>query len=207
VCGWLVFTKEPVTVTQPLGAGPVQMPTTLHEVRRCGSRSGGRLGTGLQRLTTFAAPEAPCRPPPLTKPQSCSTGLEGLIESLGYGVDVRRSSTSAALLKLPSADMLSVAPIQNRRRGEMSMVGEAIAGLSAFGSMFNIAKSIKDMNDAVVRNQAVYELWEHIIAAQARYTEAVQKINELEAKISRFENWDAERERYVLTDFGGSTFA
>ena len=42
------------------------------------------------------------------------------------------------------------------------MVGEVFAGLSAFTSMFNIAKSMKDMNDAHIRNAAISVLWEHI---------------------------------------------
>jgi hypothetical protein len=50
------------------------------------------------------------------------------------------------------------------------MVGEVIAGLGAFKTMFDIAKSLKDMNDTVNRNAAVAELWEQIISAQARYT-------------------------------------
>jgi hypothetical protein len=87
------------------------------------------------------------------------------------------------------------------------MVGEAFAGLSAFSSMFSIAKSMKDMNDAVVRNQAVYELWEQILAAQQRYTAAIEKINELEAEIARSKAWEVEKNRYHMKDYGGGTIA
>src|SRR5262249_55676549 len=78
------------------------------------------------------------------------------------------------------------------------MVAEVFAGLSAFNSMFSIAKSLKDMNDAVVRNAAISELWEQIIAAQTRYSAAVEQIHDLEKQLSKFETWEAEKKRYQL---------
>lgn len=87
------------------------------------------------------------------------------------------------------------------------MVGEVFAGISAFNSMFSIAKSIKDMNDVAIRNAAVSELWEQIFTAQSRYSEAIEQIRALETKLSSFEKWDTEKQRYKLTDFGGGTFA
>jgi hypothetical protein len=80
------------------------------------------------------------------------------------------------------------------------MVGEVFAGLSAFNSMFNIAKSMKDMNDASVRNAAVSDLWEHIFTAQTRYAEAVEKLHELEAKLKLFEDWDKQKGNYELIE-------
>ncbi|MGY3237960.1 RecJ-like exonuclease [Bradyrhizobium sp. USDA 4472] len=80
------------------------------------------------------------------------------------------------------------------------MVAEVFAGLSAFNSMFNIAKSMKDMNDENVRNKAVSELWEHIFTAQTRYAEAAEKIQELEAKLKTFEDWEAQKTNYELVE-------
>jgi hypothetical protein len=80
------------------------------------------------------------------------------------------------------------------------MVGEIFAGLGAFSSMFNIAKSMKDMNDAHVRNAAVSDLWEHIFTAQTRYAEAVEKLHELEAKLKSFEDWDKEKGNFELVE-------
>ena len=80
------------------------------------------------------------------------------------------------------------------------MVAEVFAGLSAFNSMFSIAKSLKDMNDAVVRNAAIANLWEQILSAQSRYSEAVERIHELEKKLTKFETWEAEKKRYALRD-------
>jgi hypothetical protein len=87
------------------------------------------------------------------------------------------------------------------------MVAEVFAGINAFKAMFDIAKSIKDMNEAAARNAAVMELWEQIFTAQARYSEAVERIRELETKLANFETWEAEKKRYKLTDFGAGTFA
>jgi hypothetical protein len=80
------------------------------------------------------------------------------------------------------------------------MVAEVFAGLSAFSTMFNIAKSMKDMNDANVRNNAVADLWEHIFTAQTRYAEAVERIRELEAKIKTFGDWEAQKNKYELVE-------
>lgn len=40
------------------------------------------------------------------------------------------------------------------------MVAEVFAGISAFKTMFDIAKAMKDMDDAVKRNAAVFDLGE-----------------------------------------------
>ena len=80
------------------------------------------------------------------------------------------------------------------------MVAEVFAGLSAFSSMFNIAKSMKDMNDENVRNKAISELWEHIFTAQTRYAEATEKIHELEAKLKSFEDWESQKTKYELVE-------
>jgi hypothetical protein len=82
------------------------------------------------------------------------------------------------------------------------VVGEMIAGLSAFKTMFDIAKSMKDMSDINVRNIAVSNLWEQIFAAQSRYRAAMEHITELEEKLTHFETWETEKQRYELKDIG-----
>jgi hypothetical protein len=82
------------------------------------------------------------------------------------------------------------------------MAGEVLAGLSAFKMMFDIAKSLKDMNDTVKRNAAVADLWEQIISAQTRYAAAVEEIGHLEKELTRFKTWEAEKQRYKLTEVG-----
>ncbi|HMG78023.1 MAG TPA: hypothetical protein VK591_05025 [Xanthobacteraceae bacterium] len=87
------------------------------------------------------------------------------------------------------------------------MVGEVFAGLSAFKTMFDIAKSLKDMDDTVKRNAAVADLGEQIIAAQTRYATAVEQIRELEEKLRGLETWKREKERYELKALRVDVFA
>jgi|SRR5665213_786518 len=87
------------------------------------------------------------------------------------------------------------------------MVGEVLAGFSAFKTMFDIAKSIKDMDDSVRRNAAVFDLGEQIIATQARYTAAIEEVRELKEKLSHFETWEVEKQRYELKQLYRGPFA
>jgi rubrerythrin len=87
------------------------------------------------------------------------------------------------------------------------MVGEAIAGLGAIKTAFDLAKGLKEINDAANRNAAVIELQEKILTAQQAQAALVERVNELEEEVASFEAWDAEKQRYKLTDYGGGTFA
>jgi hypothetical protein len=89
------------------------------------------------------------------------------------------------------------------------MVAEIFAGLSVFKTMFDLAKALKDTDDAVKRNSAVSDLWEQIFTAQTRYTAAIDRVTELEEKLANFETWDTESKRYELKQLirGGPTFA
>jgi len=78
------------------------------------------------------------------------------------------------------------------------MVAEIFAGLSAFKTMFDLAKALKDTDDAVKRNSAVSDLWEQIFTAQTRYTAAIDRVAELEEILASLETWDAESKRYEL---------
>ena len=87
------------------------------------------------------------------------------------------------------------------------MVGEVFAGLGAIKTAFDIAKGLKDIDDAARRNAAVIVLQEKILTAQQEQMALVERIGELEKQIERFETWEAEKKRYKLTDYGGGTFA
>jgi hypothetical protein len=78
------------------------------------------------------------------------------------------------------------------------MVGELYAGIGAFKAMFDMAKSLKDINDATIRNAAIVELQEKILAAQTTQSELAQRVRELEEEVTRFDKWDTEKERYYL---------
>src|SRR5437762_294468 len=78
------------------------------------------------------------------------------------------------------------------------MVGEVFAGLGAFKSMYDMAKALKDINDATIRNGAVIELQEQILSAQAAQSQLVDHVRTLEKKVADLEAWEAEKKRYQL---------
>ena len=78
------------------------------------------------------------------------------------------------------------------------MVAEVLAGVSAFKAMFDMAKGLKDINDATIRNGAVIELQEQILTAQAAQSDLIERIRELEKEVASFEQWDAKEQEYEL---------
>jgi hypothetical protein len=88
------------------------------------------------------------------------------------------------------------------------MVGEVVvSGLGAIKTAFDIAKGLKDISDVSVRNAAVIELQERILAAQQAQSALTERIRQLEEEVAGHKAWDAEKNRYKLTDYGGGTFA
>lgn len=93
------------------------------------------------------------------------------------------------------------------------MATEFIAGLGIFNSLLDTAKGLKEINDVTIRNAAIIEIQEKIMAAQAQYlslhqdhSSVLQNISDLEKKIASFETWESEKERYELYDIGNGTF-
>jgi hypothetical protein len=86
------------------------------------------------------------------------------------------------------------------------MVAEVYAGFSAFKVMFDMAKGLKDINDAAIRNGAVIELQEQILSAQSAQAALVERVGELEKEVAGFKEWDAEKKRYQLTEVGPRVF-
>jgi hypothetical protein len=87
------------------------------------------------------------------------------------------------------------------------MVGEAFAGLSALKTAFDLAKGLKDINDATIRNGAIIELQEKILAAREQQSALLDRVGALEAEVARFETWDTEKQRYELKDIGDGAVA
>ena len=87
------------------------------------------------------------------------------------------------------------------------MVGEAIAGLSALKTAFDIAKGLKDISDATTRNAAVIELQEKILSAQQTQSSLSQQVSDLEKEVARLKDWDADKKRYELTEIGPGVVA
>jgi DNA-directed RNA polymerase subunit M/transcription elongation factor TFIIS len=87
------------------------------------------------------------------------------------------------------------------------MIAEGMAGLGALKTAFDMAKGLKDIDNAVSRNAAVIELQEKILTAQQAQSALIERVDKLEKEVAGFEAWDAEKNRYQLKDFGGGTFA
>jgi hypothetical protein len=82
------------------------------------------------------------------------------------------------------------------------MVSEVFAGLGAFKTILDMAKALKDINDATVRNGAIIELQEKILTAREAQSTLLERVRELEEKVAGFETWNAEKQRYELKPFG-----
>jgi len=87
------------------------------------------------------------------------------------------------------------------------MISEAMAGASALKTAFDMAKALKDINDAATRNAAVIELQEKILSAQQAQFEMSKRVDELEKELTIIKSKADERNRYQLKDYGAGTFA
>lgn len=87
------------------------------------------------------------------------------------------------------------------------MVGEVFATLGGFKTMYDMAKALKDINDATIRNAAVIELQEKILAAREAQAMLLERVGELEKQVAGFETWNAEKEKYDLKQVDPGAFA
>lgn len=87
------------------------------------------------------------------------------------------------------------------------MVAEVFASLSAIKTAFDLAKGLKDIDDATRRNAAVIELQEKILAAREAQSTLLERISELENKVASFEAWETEKQRYELKELAPGVFA
>ncbi len=87
------------------------------------------------------------------------------------------------------------------------MVAEIYGGISALKTAFDIAKGLKDIDDATRRNAAVIELQEKILTAQAAQSELVETVGELKKRVAELEAWEADKKRYELKEIAPGVFA
>jgi len=87
------------------------------------------------------------------------------------------------------------------------VVTEAIAGLGAIKTAFDMAKALENIHEAVARDRAVIDLQKEILAAQQAQFSLVERARDLEKQVAAFERWDAESRRYEMKDYGGGTIA
>ena len=87
------------------------------------------------------------------------------------------------------------------------VAAEVYAGISALKSAFDIAKGLKDIDNAARRNSAVIELQEKILSAQSEQASLIDTVSQLKNRVAQLEAWDADKQRYTLTDFGSGLLA
>ncbi|WP_439402901.1 hypothetical protein ACNJYA_11225 [Bradyrhizobium sp. DASA03068] len=75
--------------------------------------------------------------------------------------------------------------IKHTKGGLSTMIAEAVAGASALKTAMDMAKALKDINDATIRNVAVIELQGKILSAQEAQFELVKRVEELEKELRR----------------------
>jgi hypothetical protein len=80
------------------------------------------------------------------------------------------------------------------------MVAEVFASLGALKIAFDIAKGLKDIDDAARRNAAVIELQEKILAAQQSQSGLVETVSDLEKEVARLKDWETDKSRYQLAE-------
>ncbi len=81
------------------------------------------------------------------------------------------------------------------------MVGEIFAGLGAIKTAFDMAQGLQKIHDTVARDRAVIELQKEILTAQSTQAALVEAVGALKGRVAQLEAWDADKQRYTLTDF------
>jgi Zn finger protein HypA/HybF involved in hydrogenase expression len=84
------------------------------------------------------------------------------------------------------------------RRSESFMAVDLLAGLGVFKSLYDSAKALKDINDATIRNGAIIELQEKILAAREAQAALLERVGELEKEMANFKTWEAEKQKYEM---------
>jgi hypothetical protein len=87
------------------------------------------------------------------------------------------------------------------------MVAEVFGGMAALKSALDLARGLKEIDDATRRNDAVIELQQKILDARKSQLELVEKANALEQEVQRLKHWEAEKARYQLRELGPGVVA
>jgi hypothetical protein len=88
------------------------------------------------------------------------------------------------------------------------MVGEAFGALSAIKTVFDMAKRLKDIDDATRRNAAIIELQEEILSAQQAQSALAEQVRNLEKEAVDLKTWHQdEKKKYYLKSVARGSFA
>ncbi len=77
------------------------------------------------------------------------------------------------------------------------MAGEIFAGLSAVKTAFDLARGLKEIDDAAKRNAAIIDLQQTILEAQSAQQEILGASDKLRDRVQELENWESERQQHV----------
>jgi hypothetical protein len=83
------------------------------------------------------------------------------------------------------------------------LVAEVFAGIGALKTAFDIAKGLKDLDDATKRNAAIIDLQQIILTAQQAQMDLLNEASELRAKLKTINDKRDELSRYELIDVRG----
>jgi len=96
----------------------------------------------------------------------------------------------------------------------MPDMGSISAIAASINAAVNITKAMKDLRDLTLVQSKVIELQGVILEAQTGLFTAnkeraslIEEIREAKSKIAQLETWNAEKQRYQLTDIGDGNFA
>lgn len=87
------------------------------------------------------------------------------------------------------------------------MVVEVYGAYKGFTSILDLGKKFLEVKDAAAHNQLVVDFTRQIMDAQQHEATLLERIRELEGRVMKFENWQAEKQRYELTDVGRGAMA
>lgn len=87
------------------------------------------------------------------------------------------------------------------------MVGEVFAGVSGLKGILDLLKSLKDLNDAAVRERVAIDLQGKILAAYEQQAALLEQISTLKKEMARFETWETESQKYEFKRIGHGAFA
>ena len=85
------------------------------------------------------------------------------------------------------------------------MVAEVFAGLGALKSAFDIARGIKDLDDAAKRNAAVIDLQQTILTAQQAQAALLEEMDRLKKENAELKEWEVGKDDYQLIKLGNET--
>ena len=91
---------------------------------------------------------------------------------------------------------------------DMSAIG-AIS--SSLNSLVNLSKAFVDVRDATLIQGKVFELQraiidaqQHVFAANDERSSLIQRVTDLEKELTNFKNWEAEKQRYSLSELSNN---